>query len=145
MFCLAGPVVGMRSDRLSSPSPSPDVREWTVMVYVGADSDFYDNSENQVSDFTLRQLRKAFVDPYGTPGAEAFDADQVGVHLVVLADALNSTGVRLHDGSSLSADSEEKDFASLPDSALSFDQRDTSDPATLSWFVGYARENYPAE
>lgn len=145
MFCLAAPVVGVYSDRLSSPSPTPDVRDWTVMVYVGADSDFYDNSENQVSDFTLKQLRKAFVDPYGAAGAGTLEADQAGVHLVVLTDALNSTGVHVHDGASLSADSEEEDFAVLPESACSFDQMDTSDPATLSWFIGYARDNYPAE
>ena len=136
------PVLGLTAGKLTS---TPGVREWTVMVYVGADSDYYDNSERQISDFTLKQLRKSFVEPFGSEKGLAIDVSKTDVNLVVMMDTLNSTGVYIHDHNSLSKSSDRKDFDYLPGPATIMSEMDTSDPGTLSWFVNYAKKNYPSE
>jgi len=117
-----------------------------MMVYVGADSDFYDNSEYQVSAFTLKQLRKALVDPYGAmKGQDTFDLDSAGMHLCVCVDTLNTTGAFIYDIQSLSMNEEELDFDYLPEPAAVLGERDTSDPNSLAWFIDYAMDHYPAK
>jgi hypothetical protein len=118
-----------------------ETREWTVMIYLGADGDFYENEDGEIADFTLKQLRKALVSPYD---ASFVDQDDIDVHLVVMVDTLGPSGTYIHNTESLSSDPENKDFDYLPAPAFVLGEKDSSDPATLSWFVDYALTYYPA-
>ncbi len=122
-----------------------ETREWTMMVYVGADNDFYENEDGQIADFTLKQLRKALLDPYGTAAADRVDLGDMDVHLVVMVDELLTTGMYLYDIETLSQDPDNLDFDYLPEVSPAEPEMDSSDPETLRWFVDYALENYPAE
>lgn len=119
-----------------------ETREWTVMVYIGADSGFYENEDGQIAEFTLKQLRKALLDPYETASV---GLEEMDVHLVVMVDTLGTSGTYIYDAESLAQDPANKDFDYLPTVAPAAAEMDSSDPETLRWFVGYALKNYPAD
>ena len=119
-----------------------ETREWAVMIYIGADSGFYENEDGQIAEFTLKQLRKALVDPYKT---DSVTLEEMDVHLVVMVDTLGTSGTYIYDAESLAQDPTNKDFNYLPEVAPIAPEKDSSDPETLRWFVDYALTNYPAE
>ena len=76
--CFASSAIAQRGNE----EPEAETREWTMMVYVGADSDFYDNSKHEISSFTLKQLRKGLIDPYGADKWHgAVDLEFADMHL----------------------------------------------------------------
>ncbi len=112
------PVSGMTS---ATSADDEERSKWTVMLYIGADNEFYDNDVGDVVQFTLDQCAKAF---------DGADSD---VSMVVLVDKLKTMGVEIYDDS---------DFVDRVDF---WTEANTSDPATLLEFITYAQNNYPAD
>ncbi|MCU0860585.1 MAG: hypothetical protein MUE55_08390 [Thermoplasmata archaeon] len=81
-------IVSATSDEDSSEIVPRDQREWTVMLYMGSDSSYYevfdDEGEEIVVPFILGQCERAF--------AEAeIDPEEQDVNLVVLVDRTPSS------------------------------------------------------
>ncbi len=107
-------------------------REWTIMLYIGADNEFYENEAGDIVDFTLGQCRKAFVDDL-TEG-EVVD----NVNLVVLVDKKNSAPSGA-EGVFIYAD------ADFDNPIHTWNEMNTSDPETLKAFINSATSEFPAK
>ncbi len=114
----------------ATPAEEPVEREWTVMLYIGADNEFYENDAGDIVEFTLGQCEKAFVTD--------LDKDEVveDVNLVILVDrrsAKDTNGVFIYDNGCFDTPAE------------TWPEMNTSDPVTLGAFINYTVEEYPAD
>lgn len=106
-----------------------ETREWTVMLYIGADNEFYENEDGDIVDFTLGQCEKAFV-------ADLSDDETTDdINLVVLVDKRSE----MSDGVFIYAD------ADFETPVHSWSEMNTSDPVTLGKFINTTVEEFPAE
>jgi hypothetical protein len=125
--CLAMPVGGMcldgqsvkKDDRLRSAEIVQ--KEWAVYLYFGGDNDY-----EGVIDFAIDQCVKARADS---------DAEVDDLHVVALLDRMSEPGTWVYE---LTADGRQEA------SGWSDDERNTSDPATMSEFLDFATANFPA-
>lgn len=126
MVPLASLCVAAAQDPVPTPAEPCD---WTVMLYMGADNEFYENDVGDIVDFTLKECEKAF----GIDLEDGESADDI--NLVVLVDKRNaiSEGVFIYDDSDFSTPVE------------TWKEMNTSDPATLREFINHCSANYPAE
>ncbi len=130
---MAVPAMSMMStadEVANGDRQSRELREWTVMLYIGADSPFYETYDVEGADvivpFTLGQCERAF--------AEAeIGLDTQDVNLVVLVDKASVDGVFIYNDSDLQNPAEVKPEAN------------TSDPDVLGEFVRECMDMYPAE
>lgn len=123
-------IVTATSDEDGGETVPRNQREWTVMLYMGADSSFYetfdDEGEEIVVPFILGQCERAFAEAEIDPEAQ-------DVNLVVLVDRTSADGVFIYDDSDLQNQVDVKPEAN------------TSDPDVLGEFVRESMELYPAE
>ena len=112
----------------NTPAPAPVTREWTIMLYIGADNEFYENDDGDIVSFTLEQCEKAF-------GEDLEDGETTDdINMVVLVDKRNTVqeGVFIYDNT---------DFGTPVET---WSEMNTSDPETLLTFIDYCADNYPA-
>jgi hypothetical protein len=106
-----------------------ELREWTVMLYIGAESSFYEtydeNGDEIIVPFTLGQCERAF--------AEAeIDLAMKDVNLVVFVDRADIEGTFIYDDSDL-----QNHVHFMPEA-------NSSDPDVLGGFVRDCMSLYPA-
>jgi hypothetical protein len=109
---------------LGDEAPEPRVivqKEWAVYLYFGADNDY-----EGVTNFAIDQCVKGLVNS---------EADVNDIHVVALLDIMSVNGTWVYE---LTEDGRKADVD------WNDDERNTSDPATLSEFLDHAEMYYPA-